>query len=194
MIRDLVEIAVGMVKQEQRRQVENPGRRACAGTAPRPCSAAHQTCGTRRTPRRTTAGSRSRDKMKARLDAGELEDRPVEMQVEQKAAAIPLFSSVSGMENMGRPPEHVREDPAAPDADAPGHRPRGPGESCSNRKPRRSFDREVVSEKAVELVEIRGSSSSTRSTRSAARPRRTVRTCRARACSATCSRSSRGRR
>ena len=42
---------------------------------------------------------RSREKMKARLEAGELEDRPVELNVEQKAVPVQIFSNL-GMENM----------------------------------------------------------------------------------------------
>ncbi|MBI3823862.1 MAG: ATP-dependent protease ATPase subunit HslU, partial [Planctomycetes bacterium] len=42
---------------------------------------------------------RTRDKMRARLDAGELEERPVELSVEQRAVPVQIFSNL-GMENM----------------------------------------------------------------------------------------------
>ena len=42
---------------------------------------------------------RTREKMRAKLDAGELEDRTVELNVEQKAVPVQIFSNM-GMENM----------------------------------------------------------------------------------------------
>jgi ATP-dependent HslUV protease ATP-binding subunit HslU len=42
---------------------------------------------------------RTREKMRAKLDAGELEDRVVELTVEQKATPVQIFSNL-GMENM----------------------------------------------------------------------------------------------
>src|SRR5207245_2881834 len=42
---------------------------------------------------------RTRDKMKARLEAGELEDRMVELNVDQKAVPVQIFSNL-GMEQM----------------------------------------------------------------------------------------------
>jgi ATP-dependent HslUV protease ATP-binding subunit HslU len=42
---------------------------------------------------------RTRDKMRAKLEAGELEDRVVELNVEQKAVPVQIFSNL-GMENM----------------------------------------------------------------------------------------------
>ena len=99
MIRDLTEIAVGMVRQEQRKQRRDAGQGARHRTAARPAAAQVEHLGRRRTTRRTTAASARREKMKARLEAGELEDRMVELNVEQKAVPVQIFSNL-GMEQM----------------------------------------------------------------------------------------------
>src|SRR5207237_3477103 len=42
---------------------------------------------------------RTREKMRAKLDAGELEDKPVELAVEQKMGPVQILSNM-GLENM----------------------------------------------------------------------------------------------
>ncbi|MFL6203486.1 MAG: ATP-dependent protease ATPase subunit HslU, partial [Thermoanaerobaculia bacterium] len=51
-------------------------------------------------PEENERNQRTRDKMKARLEAGELEESLVELQVEQKMAPVQVFGSISGMEQM----------------------------------------------------------------------------------------------
>jgi ATP-dependent HslUV protease ATP-binding subunit HslU len=98
MIRDLTEGAIAMVKQEQRARVEvvakeRVGERLLDLLVP-------------------TAGNwdpdnaeenerrqRTREKMRARLEAGELEDREVELNVEHRAIPVQIFSNI-GMEQM----------------------------------------------------------------------------------------------
>src|ERR1700726_2128263 len=77
MIRDLTEIAIGMVRQEQRQRVETQARERVGERLLDlllPKSNTWDPENAEENERR----QRTREKMKARLDAGELEDRPVE--------------------------------------------------------------------------------------------------------------------
>src|SRR5205807_8541669 len=98
MVRDLTEIAIGMVRQEQRGLVETQakekvGERLLDLLLPQ--SSSWEPDDTEGNERR----QRTRDKMKARLEAGELEERTVEMNVEQKTMPVQIFSNL-GMEQM----------------------------------------------------------------------------------------------
>src|SRR5258708_7503965 len=78
MIRDLTEVAAGMVRQELRKQVEGPARERVAERlvdllVPK---GAHWEAEDSEEAQRH---QRTRDKMRAKLDAGELEDRMVEL-------------------------------------------------------------------------------------------------------------------
>ncbi len=139
MIRDLTEIAIGMVKQEQRAAGARRRRRSASPSGCSTCS-----CRPRRTapwePEQETEEhekrQRTRDKMRARLEAGELEDRMVELTVEQKAVPVQIFSNL-GMENMDVDFQNMfekimpKQQPAAADC-----RSRRPARSCSSRRPR----------------------------------------------------------
>ena len=57
MIRDLIEIAIGLVRQEQRGRVETQAKERVERAAARSAAAARRTPGTRKTPRRPTAAS-----------------------------------------------------------------------------------------------------------------------------------------
>ena len=89
MIRDLTEIAIGMVRQEQRRG-RDPGPASASTTGcstcscPRPCLGPGEHRGERAPP--AHAATRC-----APLEAGELEERLVELKVEQKT--VPCRSS-----------------------------------------------------------------------------------------------------
>jgi ATP-dependent HslUV protease ATP-binding subunit HslU len=98
MIRDLTDIAVGMVKQGLRKEVEGKAQertteRLLDLLVPK---------GNHWEPDDTEEGERrqrTRDKLRARLEAGDLEDRLVELSVEQKMVPVQIFSNM-GMENM----------------------------------------------------------------------------------------------
>jgi ATP-dependent HslUV protease ATP-binding subunit HslU len=154
MIRDLTEIAVGMVRQEQRGQVETRARervndRLLDLLLPR--SSGWESDNAEENER----NQRTRDKMKARLEAGEMEDRMVELTVEQKTAPMQIFTNL-GMEQM--------------DVDMQGMLERiMPRQSQQRQIPLREarrilleqetealIDRQVVTEKAVELAENQG--------------------------------------
>jgi ATP-dependent HslUV protease ATP-binding subunit HslU len=152
MIRDLTEIAIGMVKQEQRGLVETKAK---------------ERVGDRLLDMLVPAGTwednsedeerhqRTREKMRARLEAGELEDRMVELNVEQRAVPVQIFSNL-GMEQMDVDMQSMFERIM-------------PKQSQQRKLPIREarrvlleletealIDRQVVSERAVELVENSG--------------------------------------
>src|SRR5438309_3904552 len=84
MIRDLTEIAVGMVRQEQRRLVETKAKERVNERILDLLLPQSNTWDTDN-PEENERRQRTRDKMRARLEAGDLEDRMVELNVEQKA-------------------------------------------------------------------------------------------------------------
>jgi ATP-dependent HslUV protease ATP-binding subunit HslU len=119
MIRDITESSIGMVKAEQRRLVETeatervterlldlvlPGTTAGDGEDSTSDSEEENLDDEEREQRRRRRDDRerqkrTRDKMKARLLAGELDEKNVELTVEQKAVPVQIFSNL-GMENM----------------------------------------------------------------------------------------------
>jgi ATP-dependent HslUV protease ATP-binding subunit HslU len=98
MVRDLTEIAIGMVRQEQRGLVETQAKEK---VTERLLDLLLPSSGTwdPEQPEENERRQRTRDKMKARLEAGDLEDRLVELTVEQKAVPVQIFSNL-GMEQM----------------------------------------------------------------------------------------------
>jgi ATP-dependent HslUV protease ATP-binding subunit HslU len=121
MIRDITEAGIGMVKAEQRRLVETAATERVTdrlldlllpgntwepeeetngeGEAAEAFADPEELAKKRREREERERQKRTRDKMKARLEAGELEDRKVELTVEQKAVPVQIFSNL-GMENM----------------------------------------------------------------------------------------------
>src|SRR5438132_5514112 len=98
MVRDLTEIAIGMVRQEQRGLVETQAKEKVTERLLDlllPSSGAWDP----EQPEENERRQRTRDKMKARLEAGDLEDRLVELTVEHKAVPVQIFSNL-GMEQM----------------------------------------------------------------------------------------------
>ncbi|HZY86633.1 MAG TPA: ATP-dependent protease ATPase subunit HslU [Gemmataceae bacterium] len=154
MIRDLTEIAVGMVKQEQRHTVETKAKERvndrlldlllprAGGWDPEDAEANER-------------NQRTRDKMKARLEAGELEDRPVELNVEQKAMPMAVFSNL-GMEQMDVDLQSMFERIMPKQAQQRQLPLREARRVLMEQETEALIDRQVVTEKAVELVENQG--------------------------------------
>lgn len=101
-IRDLTEAGIGLVKQEMREQVQTKARERVSERlldmlvpGPKNSSPWEPEQEKEENERRL----RTREKMRAKLEAGELEDRVVELTVEQKAVPVQIFSNM-GMENM----------------------------------------------------------------------------------------------
>src|SRR5690348_8379956 len=98
MIRDLTEIAIGLVKQEQRKQVESQAKERVTERLLDlllPGSDSWDPEDREENDRR----KRTREKFKAKLEAGELEDRTVTLSVQQKTVPVGIFSNM-GMEQM----------------------------------------------------------------------------------------------
>ena len=102
MVRDLVEIAIGMVRTEERSRVqekaqENTTERLLdlllpsSDSEPSEEGDSNDDAAKRR--------ERTKQKLRKKLEAGSLEDRPVEMTIEQRAVPVQIFSNV-GMEQM----------------------------------------------------------------------------------------------
>src|SRR5258708_14695892 len=93
MVRDLAEIAVGMVRQEQRQRVETQAKERVSERLLDlllPKSGTWDPENHEENDRR----QRTREKMKTRLEAGDLEQRQVELNVEQKAMPLQIFSNL----------------------------------------------------------------------------------------------------
>src|SRR6266404_2035736 len=154
MIRDLTEIAVGMVKQEQRQLVES---RAKERVTERlldlliPNKGHWEPDDAPEAERR----QRTRDKFKAKLEAGELEDRSIEMSVEQKAVPVQIFSNL-GMEQMDVDFQNMFEKLMPRNAQPRSLTVREARRVLLEQEAEALIDRNVVAEKAVELVENQG--------------------------------------
>jgi ATP-dependent HslUV protease ATP-binding subunit HslU len=154
MIRDLTEVAIGMVKQEQRKLVETEARERVTDRLldlllpesnvwdpeDRQENERHQ---------------RSREKMRAKLEAGELEERPVKLSVEQKAVPVQIFSNL-GMEQMDVDFQSMFERIMPKQSQQRELTIREARRILLDQEAEALIDRQVVSEKAVELVENQG--------------------------------------
>jgi ATP-dependent HslUV protease ATP-binding subunit HslU len=106
MVRDITEAAISMVKQEQRTQVETQAKERVNDKLldlllPPPSSSWEDETEREDKEEQEEASRyrRSREKMKKRLLAGELEEKMVELNLEQRAVPVQIFSNL-GMEQM----------------------------------------------------------------------------------------------
>ncbi len=154
MIRDLTEIAIGMVKQEQRERVETQAQervteRLLDLLLPRSSNWDPEDS------EENERHQRSREKMKARLMSGELEERMVELNIEQKAVPVQIFSNL-GMEQMDVDFQNMFER-IMPRQQQQRQIPlREARRLLLEQETEALIDRQVVTEKAVELVENQG--------------------------------------
>jgi ATP-dependent HslUV protease ATP-binding subunit HslU len=175
MIRDITEAGVGMIKSEQRRLVETEATKRVterlldlllpgadtwdADEADEPEETtemdAEEKDSRQRKREEKERQKRTRDKMRARLEAGELEDRNVELTVETKAVPVQIFSNL-GMENMDvdfqsmfdkiMPKSNQNRQVTIKDA----------RKILMEQETEALIDRQTVNEKAVALVENNG--------------------------------------
>jgi ATP-dependent HslUV protease ATP-binding subunit HslU len=99
MVRDLTDAAVALIRQQQRGHVEEKARQRVND---RLLDLLVPSTKNSWEPDDSEEGERrrrTREKMRAKLEAGEMEDRPVELSVEQKAVPVQIFSNL-GMEQM----------------------------------------------------------------------------------------------
>jgi ATP-dependent HslUV protease ATP-binding subunit HslU len=154
MIRDLTDIAVGMVKQEQRIVVETKAKERVDDRLLDlllPSSDSADGDGEEEEERQR----RTRDKMRARLDVGELEDRIVELNVEQRAIPVQIFSNL-GMEQMDVDFQSMFEKIMPKQNQQRQLSIREARRVLLEQETEALIDRAVVHEKAVELVENQG--------------------------------------
>jgi ATP-dependent HslUV protease ATP-binding subunit HslU len=154
MIRDLTEIAVSLVRQEQRTLVETQAKERVAERLLDllvPQSSTWEPDNREENERR----QRTRDKMRARLEAGDLEDRTVELSVEQKVVPVQIFSNL-GMEQMDVDFQNMFERIMPKQAQQRQVPIREARRILLEQETEALIDRQVVTEKAVELVENQG--------------------------------------
>jgi ATP-dependent HslUV protease ATP-binding subunit HslU len=154
MVRDVTEIAVGMVRQEQRKKVETQAKekvteRLLDLLLPK------SNVWDADNPEENERRQRTRDKMKSRLESGELEDKPVELSVEQKAVPVQIFSNI-GMEQMDVDFQNMFERIMPKQAQQRQIPLKEARRILLEQEAEALIDRQVVMEKAVELVENQG--------------------------------------
>ena len=154
MIRDLTELAITMVRQEQRGLVETQAKERVAERlldllVPQASNWEPENA------EEMERHQRTREKMKVRLDAGDLEDRPVELNVEQKQVPVQIFSNL-GMEQMDVDFQSMFEK-IMPKQQQQRQIPlKEARRILLDQETEALIDRQVVIEKAVELVENQG--------------------------------------
>ena len=154
MIRDLTEMAIGMVRQEQRGLVETTAKERVSERLVDllvPQSGTWEADNGEENDRR----QRTRDKMKARLEAGELEERSVELNIEQKHTPVQIFSNM-GMENMDVDLQNMFEKIMPKQNQQRQLTIREARRILLEQETEALIDRQVVNEKAVELTENQG--------------------------------------
>src|SRR5437867_6395548 len=154
MVRDLTEIAIGMVRQEQRALVETQAKEK---VTERLLDLLLPSSGTwdPEQPEENERRQRTRDKMKARLEAGDLEDRQVELTVEQKAVPVQIFSNL-GMEQMDVDFQSMFEKIMPKQAQQRQIPVKEARRILLEQETEALIDRQVVTEKGIELVENQG--------------------------------------
>jgi ATP-dependent HslUV protease ATP-binding subunit HslU len=154
MIRDLAEIAAGMIRQQQRGRVETQARERVTERLLDllvPGSNTWEPEDTEANERR----QRTREKMKEKLDAGELEDRPVELNIEQKAVPVHVFSNM-GLEQMDTDFQQMFERLIPKNSQQRQLPLREARKILLEQETEALIDRQTVNEQAVELVENQG--------------------------------------
>jgi ATP-dependent HslUV protease ATP-binding subunit HslU len=154
MIRDLTESAIGMVRQEQRGLVETQAKERVTERLVDllvPGSGTWDPENAEENERHL----RTREKMKTRLEAGEMEERMVELQLEQKAVPVQIFSNL-GMEQMDVDFQSMFERIMPKQSQNRQIPIREARKVLLEQETEALIDRQVVNEKAVELVENQG--------------------------------------
>jgi ATP-dependent HslUV protease ATP-binding subunit HslU len=154
MIRDLTDSAIAMVKQEQRRLVETEAKQRVTERLVDLLLPSSDTWDPDK-PEEAERQQRTRDKMKARLEAGELEDKQVELTVEAKAVPVQIFSNL-GMENMDVDFQNMFEKIMPKSNQNRQVTIKEARKILLEQESEALIDRQTVTEKAVDLVENHG--------------------------------------
>jgi ATP-dependent HslUV protease ATP-binding subunit HslU len=155
MIRDLMEIAIGMIKQEQRQMVEAQAKERVQERLLELLLPGKASWEPDDNPDENERRQRTRDKMKSRLEAGELEDRMIELNMEQKNVPVQIFSNL-GMEQMDVDLQSMFEKIMPRGAQPRQLKVRDARRVLLEQETDALIDRAVVTEKAVQLVENQG--------------------------------------
>ncbi len=154
MIRDLVEIAIGLVKQEQRKKVETQAKERVTerlldlllpGSSDWDPENAEE----------NDRNQSTRQKFRAKLEAGELEERKVELTIDQKAVPVQIFSNL-GMEQMDVDFQSMFEKFMPHRSQTREVTIREARRILMEQESEGLIDRSVVAEKAIDLVENHG--------------------------------------
>jgi ATP-dependent HslUV protease ATP-binding subunit HslU len=154
MVRDLTEIGVGMIRQEQRGKVETQARERVTERLLDlllPHSSSWDAENTEENERQ----QRTREKMRARLEAGDLEERTVELSIEQKGVPMAVFSNL-GMEQMDLDLQNMFERVLPKQSQQRQVPIREARRILLEQETEALIDRQVVTEKGVQLVENEG--------------------------------------
>jgi ATP-dependent HslUV protease ATP-binding subunit HslU len=157
-IRDLTEAGIGLVKQEMREQVqlkakERVTERLLDMLVPGPKHGSPWE--PEQEKEEQERRQRTREKMRSMLEAGELEDRVVELTVEQKAVPVQIFSNM-GMENMDVDLQNMF-DKIMPRSGHPRQIPiKDARKVLMEQETEALIDRAAVNEQAVDRVENQG--------------------------------------
>jgi len=157
MVRDLTDAAVGMVKQRLKEEVKEKAAEKVTDKlldllVPPPKTSPWEPEQEKEDQEKR---QRTREKFRAKLEAGELEDRVVELSVEQKTTPVQIFSNM-GMENMDVDLQNMFEK-IMPRAAQPRSLPiKEARKVLLEQESEALIDRAAVSEQAVDLVENQG--------------------------------------
>ncbi len=156
MIRDLTEAAISLIKQQQRQQVEAKARERVVEKLLDLLVPTPKNWEPDENPEESERRQRTRDKMKAKLEAGELEEKMVELAVEQRAVPVQIFSNM-GMEAMDVDLQNMFEKIMPKGNQSPRQVTiRDARKILLEQETESLIDRAVVTEKAIALVENQG--------------------------------------
>jgi ATP-dependent HslUV protease ATP-binding subunit HslU len=154
MIRDLTEIGISMIRMEQRTLVETQAKERVTERLLDLLLPKSRTWDAENADENDRQ-QRTRDKMKARLEAGEMEDKLVELNVEQKAVPVQIFSNL-GMEQMDVDFQSMFERIMPKQSQQRQIPLREARRVLLEQETEALIDRQVVAEKAVDLTENQG--------------------------------------
>lgn len=158
MVRDLVEAAIGLVKQSQREKVrekaaEKVTERLLDLLLPTPKGSSWEPEAEKEDLEKR---ARTREKFREKLLAGELEDRVVELTIEQKTPAVQILGGM-GMEQMEANLQDMFERIMPKGGNQPRQMPiREARKILTEQETEQLIDRAAVNEQAIELAENQG--------------------------------------
>ncbi len=157
MIRDLTEAGISLVKQRLKNDVlekaaEKVTERLLDLLVPTPKSSTWEP---EQEAEETERRQRTREKMKVMLAAGELEDRQVELALEQKTVPVQIFSNM-GMENMDVDLQNMFDKIMPKGAQPRQLSVKDARKLLTEQETEALIDRTAVAEQAIDLVENQG--------------------------------------